>query len=723
MPMMIRFLFFLFISQNLCAQQEITIQDFTTKNTFATKAVNAISWMKDGKSYSSLEGNKIVMHSVTPGKPVEVILDGSTLNPAVSIHGYSFSSDEKKILLQTATEKIYRRSYRAVYYIYDVLTKSSKQLSAGGAQSYATFSPDGNHVAFARNNNLFLVELSGMKETPVTDDGKINSIINGTTDWVYEEELGFVKAFYWSPDSKKLAYYRFDESAVRDYTLQKWNDGKVYPENYIYKYPKAGEANSVVSIHVYNRETGKKREAGIGSEKDIYIPRVIWTTDSNVLSIRKMNRLQNTLELLHADISGGTTKVILTEKSDAYVDFDYTDHLYYLADGRHFIHASERSGYNHLYLYAIDGTVVNQITSGEWEVVNVAGVDETTKTIYYVSTEPDYLERHLYSVSFDGKKKQRLTQAGGVHTITLSDNCKYYVDRHTSASQPLAVNLYGAKDNKLVEALEKNAALIRTLQDYAVVPKEFFRYKSGDGKTMLDGYMLKPRNLVADKKYPTLVYQYSGPRAPSVLNDFGGTYFYWFQMLVQKGYVVAVLDTRGTSYRGEEFVKQTYKQLGKLELEDLLAGGEFLKGLNYVDGDRLGIFGWSYGGYMTSLVMTKGAGIYRAGIAGAPVTNWRFYDNIYTERYLQRPQDNAPGYDENSPVRYANQLQGSFLLIHGTGDDNVHVQNSLILQDALIKAGKQFELFYYPNEAHSIPRGQNSAHLFTLMTTFILKNL
>lgn len=716
--MNIRYLF-LFISCAAFAQHEIKTEDFTSKNIFNEKSIAAIHWMKDGSSYSSLSENKIIRHYIDDRSP-EVLLNGNELSPSLRIDNYFFNGDETKILLQTATERIYRRSFKAIYYLYDVTNKTLKLLSERGLQSYATFSPDGNKVSFVRDNNLFVVDLNGLKEKPVTTDGKMNHIINGTTDWVYEEELGFVTAFFWSPDSEKIAYYRFDESGVKEYTLQKWSDGNLYPENYVYKYPKAGEDNSLVSIHIYDLSTQEKIEVDLGAEKDIYIPRVEWTTDPEVLSVRRMNRLQNRLEVLHADVSTGNTNVVVTEESDTYVN--YTNYLYYTRDGKHFILASERSGFKHLYLYTIEGKLVNQITSGEWEALNVSGIDENKKTIYYISTEPGYLERHLYSISFSGKKKQRLTEKPGVHVVTMSSDFKHYIDRHSNSSQPLVVSLNEVNGTTL-KLLETNEALRTRIEEYNLVPKEFFKYRSGDDVTMLDGYMLKPATIEAGKKYSVLVYQYSGPNSPSVLNDFGGSYYYWFQMLVQKGYIVAVLDTRGTSYRGAEFVKQTYRQLGKLELEDLLAGGKFLKSLSYVDDDRLGIFGWSYGGYMTSLVMTKGAGVYSLGIAGAPVTSWRYYDNIYTERYLQRPQDNPSGYDENSPINYAKQLEGDFLLIHGTGDDNVHVQNSLIFQEALINASKQFQMFYYPNEAHGIPRSPKREHLFNLMTAFILENL
>jgi dipeptidyl-peptidase-4 len=702
------------------AQKQITVEDFTTKNTFPQKTVRGINWMKDGKFYSTLENNKVVKYNITTGKPVETLVDGSTLNPKIDIQDYSFSGDEKKLLLTTDFQSIYRRSFTANYFIYDLTSKSVKPLSANGKQSYAAFSSDGSKVAFVRENNLFYVTLNDMKEVQVTDDGKFNHIINGTTDWVYEEEFSFVDGFYWSPDGKKLAYYRFDESAVREYNLQRW--GKtLYPTDYRFKYPKAGEANSTVEIWIYNLDSKQKVKADIGTEKDIYIPRVKWTADANILSIRKLNRLQNNLDILHTNASTGASNVVLNEKSETFIDLEFTDDLIYLADGKQFIYTTERDGFKHLYLYGMDGKLVKQITQGSFEVSQLIGLDEKTKTLYYTSTEASPLERHFYSITLNGKKT-KLSQAAGIHTINMSGDFQFYIDYHTSAAHPTVVSLFKTKGNALQKVLEDNATLAKVLDDYGFAAKEFFSFKTVDG-TALNGYMLKPKNFDASKQYPVLVYQYSGPGSQNVNNLWGGSHFFFHQMLTQKGYIVAVIDSRGTGGRGEQFKKLTYKQLGKYELEDHIAGAKFLSTLEYVDDSRIGIWGWSYGGYMSSLAMTKGAGTFKMGIAVAPVTNWRFYDTIYTERYLQTPQLNASGYDDNSPSTYANKLQGNFLLIHGTGDDNVHFQNSVVLQDALINAGKQFTSFYYPDKHHGIQGAQTKYHLYTMMLNYVQENL
>ncbi len=706
---------------SLRAQKEITVEDFTLKNTFAQRSVRGVNWMNEGKFYTSLESNKIIQYDITTGQAVATLFDGNESNPKIAVDGYSFSSDEKKILILTDRASIYRRSFTAEYYVFDRTTKTLNKLSPNGKQSYATFSPDGTQVAFVRSNNLYVVNLADRSETSVTRDGKFNEIINGTTDWVYEEEFGFVEGFYWSPDSKKLAYYRFDETAVKEYNMQVWND-KLYPTDYRFKYPKAGEANASVEIFLYDLGSKQKVKASVGEEKDIYIPRVCWTADPNILSVRKMNRLQNTLEIIHVNATTGTSNTVLTEKSDTYIDLSFTDDLTYLKDGKHFIHASESSGFKHLYLYTMLGKRIGAITSGNFEVAKFVGADEKAKTVYYTSTEVSPLERHLYAISFDGKRKTKLTQAAGIHTINMSSDFQFYMDTYSSASQPVMVSLFKTRGNSLVKHLEKNEGLAKVLADYGFVDKEFFTFKTVDGQS-LDGFMLKPANFDASRQYPVLVYQYSGPGSQNVNNSFGGGHFFFHQMLTQKGYIVAVIDTRGTGARGEAFKKLTYKQLGKYELEDHIAGAKFLAGLDYIDDSRIGIWGWSYGGYMTSLAMTKGDGIFKLGIAVAPVTNWRFYDTIYTERYLQTPQLNPSGYDDNSPSTYAHALQGNFLLIHGTGDDNVHFQNSVVLQSALIDAGKKFDSFYYPDKHHGIQGGKARYHLYTLMLDYVLENL
>ena len=706
------------ISGQLMAQKQITVEDFTSNNIFLAKSVRGIRWMNDGQYYSALKKNAIVKYDVTTGSIVATILDGNALEPNISISDYSFSDDEQQILVLTDRKSIYRRSYTAVYYVYNLLDKSMSKLSSG-RQSYGTFSPDGSKVAFTRDNNLFYVSLSDMKEVQVTEDGKTNEIINGSTDWVYEEELSLTKAFYWSPDNKKLAFYRFDESKVREYNMQVWHEGQLYPEDRRYKYPKAGEVNSTVEIKIFDLENSNTTPVDIGAETDIYIPRVAWTQNPEMLSVRRLNRHQNLMEVLHADASTGKTQLIISDQSNTYVDVET---LIYLKDGKHIITTSEQSGFNHVYLYTMEGKLVRQVTTGDWDVASFVGADQKSKgqKVYFTSYEESPLEQYFYSINLSGKNKQKLSTAKGVNRVNMSKDNKYYLNYNSSAVSVSTVELFQTKGNKLIKLLEDNADLKVKIKEYGFVEKEFFTFNTIEG-TSLNGYMLKPADFDEGSKYPVLMYQYSGPGSQSVSNSWGSRT--WHQLLVQKGYMIVVIDGRGTGGRGADFKKQTYKQLGKLEVEDQIAGAKYLAELTYVDPARIGIWGWSYGGYMSSLAILRGNDVFSTAIAVAPVTSWRYYDTIYTERFLQTPQENPEGYDENSPATYAADLKGNFLLIHGTGDDNVHFQNTVALEDALIAAGKQFTSFYYPDRAHGIRSRNAQVHLYTLMTNYILENL
>ncbi|VAW29600.1 Dipeptidyl peptidase IV [hydrothermal vent metagenome] len=705
------------------AQKQITVEDIYSKGTFRSQSVYGINWMNDGSYYSALENNNIVKYDVTKGEQVEIILDASTLEIEIRISSYKFSADEKYLLLLTDRQSIFRRSYTAIFYLYNRETKLLQKLDEDRI-AYATVSPDGSKVAYTKNNDLYYVSLADMQAVQVTNDGKRNSIINGSTDWVYEEELSFTKAFFWSPDSKKLAYYRFDESEVPEYTLQKWNQGATYPENYTYKYPKAGEKNSVIQILVYHLGSKKKTNIDIGIEKDIYIPRISWTFDTNVLSVRRMNRLQNQLDILHANASTGKTTLILQDKSDTYVDLELTDDLTYLNDGKHILLASEKSGYKQLYLYTIEGKLVRQITHGNWEVSTFVGIDQASKhkTIYFTSKEESPLETYFYAIDLSGKNKRKLSVHTGSNRVNMSNDFKYYINYFSNSTTPNTVELYSTKGNKMVKELENNAKLKVVAKEYGLVTKEFYTFKNKNGDE-LNGYMLKPNDFNPNKKYPVLMYQYSGPGSQQVSNSWGGSNGYWHQMLVQKGYIISVVDGRGTGGRGEKFKKQTYRNLGRMEVEDQIASAKYLGGLPYIDAARIGIWGWSYGGYMSSLALEEGADVFAMAIAVAPVTSWRYYDTIYTERFLSTPQDNPKGYDNNSPVTHASKMKGKFLLIHGTGDDNVHFQNAVALQNKLISEGIQFESFYYPDRAHGIYRNNARPHLFNMMTQFVLDNL
>ncbi len=713
------------VSQLVAQKKNITLEDIWSKGTFRSQSVQQINWMKDGAFYSALEDGKIVKHQVTDGAAVETLYNEASsvenLGKKVAIEDYALSADEQKILVSTESEPIYRRSSREENFVYDLKTKKLVQLSKGGKQMFATFSPDGSKVAFVRTNNLYMVDLATMTEKQITTDGKWNHIINGACDWVYEEEFSFARAFQWSPDSKKIAFISFDETKVPEYNMQMW--GKLYPTDYKYKYPKPGEANSVVTVSIFHLTDSKTAKVDIGKETDQYIPRIRWTNDANVLSLNRLNRLQNKMEILHADATTGKTDVILTEESKTYVDVEnFADDVYYLADNKSFVMSSEKDGFKHLYLYDITGKLIRQITTGNWEVADFYGIDEKTKTLYFTSTEMSNIERQLFSISLDGKLKKQLTTEKGMNSANFSKDFKYYILQNTSASNPLKVSLHKAPTGQLVKVLEENLALRKKLEEYNIAPKEFMTIKTSEN-IELNAWMIKPTDFDPKKKYPVFMFLYGGPGSQQVLNQFDGSNFMWFQHLAQKGYIVACVDNRGTGGKGADFKKCTYLNLGKLEVKDQIESAKYWGSLPYVDKSRIGIFGWSYGGYMSSNCLFQGADYFKTAIAVAPVTNWRFYDTIYTERFLRTPQENATGYDENSPVTYAKNLKGNFLLVHGTGDDNVHFQNSVSLEDALIKANKQFQSFYYPNKNHGIYGGNTRLHLYTMMTNFLEKNL
>ena len=714
--------------------QKLTLEAIFEDNLLQEETVSSIRWMNDGRYYTAQVSEDtayyqhILRYDITTGDVVDTLVNGRQLvplgdpsgTPALAYDYYELSPQEDKVLFATELEPIYRRSRQAYYYVYDRAIGSFQPLAEGGKQSYATFSPDGSKVAFVRDNNLYYVTLADGTLTPVTQDGKRNELIHGSTDWVYEEEFGFVKAFYWSPAGDQLAFISFDESQVEEYNMQVW--GELYPQDYRFKYPKAGEPNSKVSVSVYHLSEQTTTKLDIGTDPDSYIPRVQWTTDNNVLSIIRLNRLQNQLDILHADAATGASKVILTEKSDTYVDINYNDDLTYLNDGQHVVYTSEQSGYKHIYLYTIEGKPVRQITQGNWEVSELVDIDEERDLVYYLSTEVSPRERQFYSISLEGKKKKRLSEEPGTHSVEFSPNYRYYVDRYSSLEHPLIVNLHQAPSGKFIRMLEDNKALQEEVAQYTWGTREAIEVPISD-TVKLNGYLIKPHDFDSTKHYPLLMYVYGGPGSQLVVDQWLGDREAWFHVLAQEGYLVACVDNRGTGGRGRDFSHMTYGQLGKYEVQDQIASARYLGERPYIDADRIGIWGWSYGGYMASLSLFLGNDVFKTGIAVAPVTSWRFYDTVYTERYLQTPQLNEQGYDQYSPLTHADKLRGNFLLIHGTGDDNVHFQNAVTLQNSLIAANKQFDSFYYPNRNHSIYGGNTRLHLFRMMTDFLTAKL
>jgi dipeptidyl-peptidase-4 len=651
-------------------------------------------------------------------KKVTTLID--TKNHTVladGIDSYTFSPDEKLILIANNTNQIFRHSFTADYYLYDTTTKKVSKVFHFQVQE-PTFSPDGKKIAFARNNNLFVYDIASKQITAITSDGKKNSVINGITDWVYEEEFAFVRAFDWSKDSKKVAYIRFDESQVPEFSMSMFKND-LYPTVETFKYPKAGEKNSEVSLHIYDVTSKGTQNVNLSQYADFYIARMQWTNENNVLSAQVLNRHQDNLDLLFIDGNSGATKVVLNEKDKAYIDV--TDNLTFLKDNS-FIWTSEKDGFNHIYLYDKTGKLKNQVTKGNWEVTNYYGFDEKTNTVFYQSVENGSINRDIYSINLNGKNKVRLSKSTGTNAATFSPNFQYFITTFSSATQPTTYTLNEAKKGAQVQVIENNAALASKLKGYNLPSKEFFVLKTAKGNE-LNAWILKPKDFDPNKKYPVFMYQYSGPGSQQVNNDWNGTDDYWFQMLAQQGYIVACVDGRGTGFKGAAFKKVTQKELGKYEVEDQIDAAIVIGNYPYVDKNRIGIWGWSYGGFMASNCLLKGADVFKMAIAVAPVTNWRFYDSIYTERYMQTPQENASGYDENSPINHVNKLKGKYLLIHGSGDDNVHVQNSMQMIEALIQANKQFDSEIYPDKNHGIYGGKTRIQLYTKMTNFIKENL
>lgn len=713
--------------------KSITLEDIWASNKFNPRGISAIRSMNDGEHYCILTRSGIEKYAYKTGEKVATVCNFTMpsqpkAKPLPPIEDYTFSADEKKILLQTEFEPIYRHSGVSNFYIYDVEKGTFTKISNEGKQRLTTLSPDGTKVAFVRDNNLFVMDLSTLEETQVTKDGKMNQIIYGTTDWVYEEEFAITQGFYWSPDSKKIAFYRFDESKVKEFTMQNW--GELYPDNYTYKYPKAGEDNSKVDILIYDLSTRHTLTLNTGSENDQYLPRMKWTQDANVLAFMRMNRLQNNMELLLADATTGAISTLYTEKDEAYVDVP--DTWVFLQDGKNWLITSERNGYNHIYMYNMQGNLVRQITSGNFDVVNICAINEKAQTIYYRSHESSPINTDLYQIDFAGKKKVCLNEnlsankkapkyQLGTYAANFSNGCKYYIRTFSDANSAPVYTLHDSKGT-LVKVLQDNAELQKTMAEYGTGKKQFGTFKTSIG-TELNYYMILPDNFDSNFTYPLFFYVYGGPGNQQVNNSFGYRDYFWFHMLAQKGYVVVCFDGRGTGGRGAEFKKMTYKNLGKMECEDAIEAAKYFGAKKWIDETRIGIFGWSFGGYLSSLSLFKGNDVFKSAIAVAPVTTWRYYDNIYTERFLQRPQDNPQGYDENSPINFAKDLKGNYLLVHGTGDDNVHFQNALDLITALEKANKQFEMRVYPNKNHSIYGGNTRLNLYQLMTDFILRKL
>lgn len=708
----------------------ITLDEIYKSPQFYGEGFYGMDFTQDGKHYLEVDASdpknkKIVRYHIASGQAVNTLLQEQELHidgkrAALSFESFQFSPDEKKVLFWGEQELIYRHSTRERYYVFDMMTRKLTAVAPGTKQSLASFDPTGKRLSYVRENNLYIMDLQSGKETQVTTDGEWNKVINGAPDWVYEEEFSFTRAYWWSPEGKFLAFLRFDESEVKEYNMQKW--GSLYPSDYRYKYPKAGEKNSVVTAQVYDLVSGKTITIDTGTEKDQYLPRITWTCYESVVCVTRLNRLQNHLELLLAMCKSGypvvTANRIYEEKATNYIEVH--DFLEFYKDGS-WLWVSDKDGWNHIYYHKVSTNRMTDITPGDFDVTDVYGLDETSGQVYYAAAEVHPTEKEVYAVKLDGTGKRMLSSKRGTTNATFSPNFSYYILSHSDANTPPSSAIFNSK-GKLMRELTDNAELKEKMKGYKLGKKEFIRVPVADS-VELNAYMIKPGDFDPSKKYPVFMYVYGGPGNSIALNQWSSLEYFYQQMLAQKGYIIVCVDNRGTGNRGREFKQCTYRQLGKIETDDQIEAARYLGGLPYIDKTRIGIFGWSYGGYMSSLCITRGADVFKLAIAVAPVTNWRYYDNIYTERYNGLPQDNASGYDENSPINHVSKLKGKYLLIHGTGDDNVHFQNAVEMTNALIKAGKQFDTMYYPDRAHGIRGGNATYHLYTMMYNYVLNNL
>ena len=701
------------------AQKNISLEDIWLNYSYYSRSVPGFNFMNDGESYSRLQSNKVQKYSIKDGQFIEDLfaLDmlGEGANVPTSISGYSFSADEQKILVESNPESIYRYSYKADYFVW---SNGALEPLFDGKVMHASFDPSGSKVAFVYDNNLYIKNLENGVVDQVTTDGKFNEVINGSADWVYEEEFGFTKAFQWSTDGKYVAYYRFDERAVKEFTMTIYKN-EMYPEYQTFKYPKVGEQNATVSVFVYNVDTKGNVQADLAVDPELYTPRIKWAGPEHGLCVTMMNRHQNELSLNLVNPETGTSKVLLEESNKYYIDV--TDNLTFLKDGKSFVWTSEMNGYNHVYQYDMSGKLMNQITRGPWEVTSFYGVDEDNGSIYFQSTEEGSTERYVYEIGLDGKGRRKMTPSKGWNSAQFSSTYDYYVLNHSAIDEVPSFTVFNRK-GKEIRVIEDNKRLQNIHDDMDINSAELMSISTEEG-VALNAYVIKPANFDPNKEYPLFMYLYGGPGSQQAVNSWRGMNYWWFQMLAQQGYVIACVDNRGTGGKGEEFKKMTYQQLGHYETIDQINAAKYFGNLDYIDSNRIGIFGWSYGGYMSSLCLLKGNDVFKAAIAVAPVTNWKWYDSIYTERYMRTYAENESGFKDNSPVNFADQLVGNYLLVHGLADDNVHYQHTAEMTRALVNANKQFDTYVYPNKNHGIYGGPTRYHLFLKMTNFLDQKL
>ncbi len=708
-----------FLTHVAAQQKQITVEEIY-QGAFRTEGLDALRSLKNGKQYTILnldrssQTSTIDTYDYKTLEKVATVVSSDDLTDVPYFSSYEFSSDETKILLASEIESIFRRSTLGIFHVYDIASKTLTKIADTKIQE-PSFSPDGKQVAYVHENNLYIFDIAKKATKQLTTDGIKNKIINGVTDWVYEEEFSFVRAFEWNSDGTKIAFLRFDETNVPEFSMDVYGE-ELYQKPYVFKYPKAGENNAIVTLHMYDAASGTISDVDLGEA--YYIPRIKWMNDPSSLSVQTINRHQNDLKLQRVNTKDNSVTLLLQEKDAAYVDIH--DNLTFLANDS-FIWSSEKDGWNHIYLHNEDGKLMNQITKGPWEVTAYYGYDQNEDKVYYQSTENGSINRGVHSIDSNGKNRKALTAEEGTNNADFSADFTYFINTFSSSDTPPTYTLHKALTGKKLKDIKNNESLLETLKSYEIVPKEFSTISINGND--LNMYMMKPKDFDESKKYPLFMTQYSGPGSQSVSNRWMGANDYWHQMLVADGYVVVCVDGRGTGLKGRDFKKVTYLNLVKYETEDQIAAAKKLSELSYIDEDRTGIWGWSFGGHMATNCILKGNDVFEMAIAVAPVTSWRFYDTIYTERFMQTPAENPNGYDDNSPFNYPELLEGKYLLVHGSGDDNVHVQNSMRMIEALVQANKQFDWAIYPDKNHGIYGGNTRIHLFTKLTNFVKENL
>lgn len=714
---------FVFCANALCAQnggKPVELKDITGGKFRQVTSVGEMRSLPDGEYYTAMnnERSMIIKYSYRSGNAVDTLFNVNTARECTfdKFDGYEISSTGHHIMVWCETEPIYRRSFKSVVYDYDVRRNYVKPISESKSKlMIPTYSPDGRMCAFVRDNNIWIRKFDFDTEVQVTKDGELNKILNGITDWVYEEEFAVTNLMAWSPDSEYLAFVRSDESDVKEYSMQMYGEG-TYPSYYNFKYPKAGEKNSTVTLHSYCVQTRDTKHLDVPLDEDGYIPRITFTKNSDQLAVMTLNRQQNLFNMYYVNPKSGVSRLILREENKCYVDSEWLKSIQFLNNG--FLYVSEQDGYSHIYMYSPTGVMQRQVTKGNWDVTQLLGIDEATKTVYYESAEESPMQRAVYKIDAKGVKTKLSTEKG-TNNAQFSANFAYYVNRYSNANTPMKITVNETKTKKVLRTLQDNAALNERLAKYNFAKKEFFTVNTASG-VELNAWMVKPLNFDENKRYPVLMFQYSGPNSQQVLDSYS---FDWERYLSTKDILVVCVDGRGTGARGEAFRKCTYMNMGDLESKDQVEAAHALAELPYVDGDRMSIWGWSFGGYNTLMALTVGKGTFKVGIAVAPPTDWRYYDTVYTERFMRTPQENQRGYDLTSPLKRVKELQGKLLLIHGTADDNVHFKQTMDYAEALVQANKQFDMHVYRDRNHSIYGGNTRFHLYTKMSNYLFDNL